>query len=65
MAEIVNLRMARKARTRAAEQAQAGAARAKHCRTKAERLAADAERARIDRAVDGAKIERGDDRQED
>jgi hypothetical protein len=61
MAEIVNLRMARKSRDRAAGKAEAEAARAKHGRTKGERLAAEAEIARIDRVVEGAKREKGQD----
>lgn len=61
MAEIVNLRMARKARDRAADAAQAQASRARHGRTKAERLATQAEIARIDRTVEGARREREED----
>lgn len=55
MAEIVNLRQARKARDRAADKAAAEANRARHGRTKAEKLGTEAERARLDRIVDGAK----------
>jgi hypothetical protein len=60
MAEIINLRMARKAQARAADTAQAEANRAKHGRNKAEKAATQAEIARIDRAVDGARREKGD-----
>ncbi|MET0238457.1 MAG: DUF4169 family protein [Sphingobium sp.] len=58
MAEIVNLRMARKARKRIDEQRQAEQNRAKFGRTKAEK---DRDRIDADRAVrriDGAKLER-------
>ncbi|EJL24504.1 DUF4169 family protein [Novosphingobium sp. AP12] len=61
MAEIVNLRMARKAKARAAGKLEADAARARHGRTKGERLASEAEVARIDRLVDGAKRENRED----
>lgn len=57
MAEIVNLRMARKTRARAAEKAQADANRARHGQTKAERSTTQAEIARIERTVDGARRE--------
>lgn len=61
MADIVNLRMARKSRERAADKAQAEANRAKHGQTKGERLSARAEIARIDRVVEGARLEPKDD----
>lgn len=57
MADIVNLRMARKAKVRAANQAQAQANRAQHGRTRAERNAIEAEIGRLDRALDGARRE--------
>jgi hypothetical protein len=57
MAEIINLRMARKARQRAADAAEAQASRARHGRTRGERLATEAETARLDRTVDGARRE--------
>ncbi|GGN40023.1 hypothetical protein GCM10011349_00590 [Novosphingobium indicum] len=57
MADIVNLRMARKAKARDADKAQAQANRALHGRTREERKASDAEIARIARNVDGAKRE--------
>jgi hypothetical protein len=60
MAEIINLRMARKARARVAGDAQAQANRAKHGRTRAERKASEAETARLDRTVDGARREKDD-----
>ena len=57
MAEIVNLRMARKAKVRAGDKARADVNRAKHGRTMAERRAAEAETARLTRMVEGAKRE--------
>ncbi|TCM19829.1 uncharacterized protein DUF4169 [Novosphingobium sp. PhB165] len=60
MAEIINLRMARKAKARAETKAQAETNRAQHGRSKSERRATEAEIARIDRTVDGAKRERAD-----
>ena len=61
MAEIVNLRMARKARTRAADKAAADANRARHAQSRAERTATQAEIARIERTVDGARREKDED----
>ena len=60
MAEIVNLRMARKASTRGAAKTQAEANRAKHGRSKSEREVSEAEAARLTRTVEGAKREKGD-----
>lgn len=57
MAEIVNLRQARKARDRRVREATAEANRALHGRTRAERAADEAARARINNALDGAKRE--------
>jgi len=57
MAEIVNLRLARKARDRRAREALADANRLLHGRSKPERAAADAERTRTDKALDGARRE--------
>ncbi|EQB13746.1 DUF4169 family protein [Novosphingobium lindaniclasticum] len=56
MAEIINLRMARKARARDDAQHRAQASRARHGRTKAERSLAQADQARLDRVVEGAKL---------
>lgn len=58
MAEIVNLRMARKAKARSDSKARADANRAQHGRSKSERKATEAEIARIDRTVEGARRER-------
>ncbi|MEJ2409308.1 MAG: DUF4169 family protein [Novosphingobium sp.] len=60
MAEIVNLRLARKARARGAGKAQAAENRALHGRTKAERKAAEADAARIIRSVEGARRDHTD-----
>lgn len=57
MAQIINLRMARKAKARADAGKQAQANRAAHGRTKAEKDLAAAERERLERAVDGARRE--------
>jgi len=57
MAEIINLRLARKARDRAAAARTAEANRAKFGRIKAERAADATERARGERIVDGAKLD--------
>ena len=58
MAEIVNLRLARKAKRRAKGEAVATTNRAKFGATKAERAKLAAETARDDRTLDGAKRER-------
>ena len=55
MAEIINLRLARKAATRAKAQTSAAEARAKHGQTKAEKQATAAETTRHTRTVEGAK----------
>ncbi len=57
MAEIINLNRARKARDKAADKATALANRAAHGRTRAERDAAEAERERAARLLDGARRE--------
>jgi len=58
MAEIINLRMARKARDRRAAQAQAAGNRAKHGRTSGEKAARALDEARQARVIDGARLER-------
>jgi len=55
MAEIINLRRARKARDRAASEAEAAANRLSHGRSKAEKQATRAERERQERSLDGAR----------
>ena len=57
MAEIINLRRARKAKARATAETTAAANRAAFGRTKAEKLALTAEAARRDRDLDGAKLD--------
>lgn len=57
MAEIINLRMARKAKARADAARTADANRAKHGRTKAEKRGEAMEAARQDAVLDGAKRE--------
>ncbi|MBV9840136.1 MAG: DUF4169 family protein [Sphingomonadaceae bacterium] len=57
MAEIINLRQARKAKTRARAGDAAAANRAKHGRTKAERAREEADAARREKLLDQAKRE--------
>ena len=57
MAEIVNLRRARKARDRAEQDLRAEANRRKFGRTRAEREATEAERARAEREHEGRKLD--------
>ena len=59
MAEIVNLRRARKQKARAAAETEAASNRVTYGRTKAERNQSKAEREAADRNLDGHK--RGDD----
>lgn len=65
MAEIINLRTARKARARAEAAAKAAENRVAFCRTKAEKQAARDEIARRAKLLDGAKRETVDDSQPD
>ena len=55
MADIINLNKARKAKAKAAAVAKAVENRARFGRTTAEKARDDAERARIERAVDKSK----------
>ncbi|RZJ41121.1 MAG: DUF4169 family protein [Brevundimonas sp.] len=57
MAETVNLNAIRKARAKAADKAQAQANRAAHGRTRAQKDAAEKERQRLSRLLDGSKLE--------
>ncbi|MEW9856172.1 DUF4169 family protein [Novosphingobium sp. M1R2S20] len=57
MAEIVNLRQARKAKKRAENAVQAQANRARHGSTKAERLKFQQEADRLSRTLDGARLD--------
>lgn len=56
MAEIVNLRMARKRAKRTEAERQAAENRTIHGRTRAERLTVDAERARMAQVLDGHRL---------
>ena len=60
MAEIINLNKARKARAKSDAKTDAAANRAAHGRTKNDKDAAEARKARRDRVLDGARIERPD-----
>jgi hypothetical protein len=60
MAEIINLRRARKAKGRADKAVDAAANRAAHGRTKAERELARAREARVSAVLDGARREPAD-----
>lgn len=57
MAEIVNLRLVRKARVRTAAAEEAAANRARHGENKAAKAMRDAEAERIGRRLDGARRE--------
>ena len=61
MAEVINLRQARKAKARADAQQAAASNRAKHGQTKAGRTQVKAEAERLARTIDGAKLEPSDD----
>ena len=55
MADIINLRQARKARSRAAAETRAATNRALHGRTREEKLAAKADKARVENTLNGAR----------
>ncbi|WP_448659854.1 DUF4169 family protein [Sphingomonas sp. CJ99] len=57
MGTVVNLRLARKAKARAAAQTTAAANRALHGRTRVERDRDAAEQARRDAELDGARLD--------
>jgi len=57
MGEVVNLRLARKAKRRATEATSAAANRAAFGRTKEEKAAGRMARERAERALDGAKLD--------
>jgi hypothetical protein len=57
MGEIVNLNRARKAAAKTTAKASAEANRAAHGRTRAEKDAAEKERQRLSRLLDGKKLE--------
>ena len=58
MADVINLRTARKRRDRASAERAAEANRAAHGRSAAEKAAGDAERARLAKLLDQAERER-------
>jgi len=57
MAEIVNLKAVKKAKARAGKEREAEANRAKFGRTKAERKADETQKARLERTLDGARLD--------
>ena len=57
MGDVINLRLARKAKARVDAAAKAAENRARHGRTKAEKAAEAIEQARRDAVLDGAKRE--------
>jgi hypothetical protein len=57
LAEIINLNRARKAKAKDVAKTKAAANRAAHGRTKGERQAAETERSKASRLLDGAKRE--------
>jgi hypothetical protein len=61
LADLINLKRARKQRARDADRVAAAQNRARHGQTKAEKTALEAEAKRLDRAVDGARREPADD----
>jgi hypothetical protein len=60
MAEIINLRIARKARKRADDETRAAENRVKFGRTKTEKAAQRADQIRTDQVLDGARRDRKD-----
>ena len=62
MAELINLRNARKRTRRRADEARAETNRRLHGQSKPARQLADAERAKADRDLEGHRIEPGDGR---
>ncbi len=57
MADVINLNRARKAKAKAEKKATAATNRAKHGRTKAERVKDQAEAEKVRTMLDGAKLE--------
>ena len=60
MAEVINLRMARKAKQRTDKAREAEANRAKFGQTKAQKTLRQQESDRAERVLDGAKLEKDD-----
>ncbi len=63
MAEIINLRKARKARARAAKDEKAAENRAKHGEPKAERSVTEASKELLDRKLDAHRRDDGDEKE--
>lgn len=61
MAEIINLNRARKERAKAEDKARAAANRAAHGRTKGQKQAAETDRDRAARLLDGQKLDKPED----
>jgi hypothetical protein len=61
MGDLVNLRLARKARNRAADASRAEVNRAKHGRSKADKRIAEMAKQKNDAVVEGARRERSED----
>lgn len=61
MGDVVNLRLARKARNRAADERRAEANRAKHGRSKADMRLAEMARQKYDAVIAGARREQSED----
>ncbi|MBU2033595.1 MAG: DUF4169 family protein [Alphaproteobacteria bacterium] len=61
MGDVINLRQARKARSRAADERRAEINRARHGRSKAEKRAAELARQRYDAVIEGARLEQSED----
>ena len=61
MAEIINLRQARKTRMRQESESRAQANRLKHGRSKADKRIAEMDRQRQDAAIEGARREPAED----
>lgn len=61
MGDVVNLRLARKARNRAADERRADANRAKHGRSKADMRIAEMARQRGEALIEGARREQSED----
>lgn len=60
MGDVINLRMARKAKARVSATQAADASRAVHGRTKAEKARIADEKARLDRLLNSARLEDSD-----
>lgn len=61
MGDVVNLRLARKARNRAADERRAEANRAKHGRSKSDKRFAEMAKQKYDAVIEGARREQSED----